>query len=230
MTGRRSDEAVLAGRRLLVLEDVAPTRQLIRRRLEAAGAEVILAVDRFSLLLACCEEARPDLVVLDLHVPDGEVLSLVPGLLADLPCVVFTGQVDARIRQDCQQMSVLEVISKSRLPVDLPERLARHVDRAPHAEAEDDTELPAALRGRFLEELERRQGALQQARRLGRTAECAEHVAHLSGNCALFGFAAIGRAAGLAERALATGDRVGFELMTDVIEHLIGGALETENP
>ena len=28
----------------------------------------------------------------------------------------------------------------------------------------------------------------------------------------------------------ASGDRVGFELMTDVIEHLIGGALETENP
>ena len=55
-------------------------------------------------------------------------------------------------------------------------------------------------------------------------------MSHLSGNCALFGFTAIGRAAELAERALATGDRVGFELMTDVIEHLIGGALETENP
>ena len=55
-------------RRILVAEDDAPSRELVREILESEGYEVIEAADGGEAL-AKIKETRPDLVILDIRMP-----------------------------------------------------------------------------------------------------------------------------------------------------------------
>jgi CheY-like chemotaxis protein len=82
-------------RRILVVEDESSLRALIRRRAERAGLHVLEAVTRAQgIALAAVEQ--PDLILLDLHLPDGSGLVLIEELKSDprttrIPVVAWSG-------------------------------------------------------------------------------------------------------------------------------------------
>jgi DNA-binding response OmpR family regulator len=81
--------------RILVVEDDRTTRLMYRAALALAGFEVD-AVDDGLAALQRIDESRPDLVVLDLHLPRVDGLSVLGELRAtshtcDIPVVVVTG-------------------------------------------------------------------------------------------------------------------------------------------
>jgi CheY-like chemotaxis protein len=84
-----------AKRRILVVEDESTLRALFRRRAERVGLHVIEAVT--------CAQGRalatmdaPDLILVDLHLPDGSGRGLIEELKGDprtkdIPVVVWSG-------------------------------------------------------------------------------------------------------------------------------------------
>src|SRR5580693_7943765 len=68
--------------RILVVDDHALNLKLLQRVLELDGHDVIPA-DTLATAEIVIEQQMPDLIVLDLHLPDGDGLSLARRLKAD---------------------------------------------------------------------------------------------------------------------------------------------------
>ena len=80
--------------RVMVVEDDAVIRRLVRAALEVEGHEVIEVVNAAGLRQAF-RVTIPDLVVLDLQLPDGDGLDLLPELKKNWPhakVIILTGQ------------------------------------------------------------------------------------------------------------------------------------------
>jgi two-component system phosphate regulon response regulator PhoB len=82
--------------RILVVEDEADIRQILVYNLGQSGHE-ILAVDRGELALALAREKRPDLVLLDLMLPDISGLDVCRRLKSDaflrhIPVIILTAR------------------------------------------------------------------------------------------------------------------------------------------
>jgi two-component system KDP operon response regulator KdpE len=78
---------------VLVVDDEAPIRQLLRRGLESHGYQVIEAADA-DAGIAQCAEHDPDLVILDLGLPDRDGRELIAEvrLWSRVPIVVLSGR------------------------------------------------------------------------------------------------------------------------------------------
>lgn len=70
--------------RVIVCDDEPDIRQLYRMAFEAAGADVVEAVDGDDCV-ARCRECAPDLVALDLYMPVRDGLSALPEIKACCP-------------------------------------------------------------------------------------------------------------------------------------------------
>ena len=82
----------------LVVEDAPEQRAMLELTLHAEGHEVLAAATAAEALRACAEQ-RPELVLLDLGLPDADGLEVIPSLLAASPLsriVVITGRDSAR--------------------------------------------------------------------------------------------------------------------------------------
>jgi CheY-like chemotaxis protein len=64
---------------ILVIDDDDVWRGIVARTLEAAGYEVLLAADG-KAGLAICEQRRPDLVITDVFMPEGDGLEVLGAL------------------------------------------------------------------------------------------------------------------------------------------------------
>jgi DNA-binding NarL/FixJ family response regulator len=85
------------GRRVLVVDDHAPFRALARELLQSAGYEVVGEATDGRQGLDACARLRPDIVLLDVQLPDMDGFA-VATLLADrdgAPMVVLTSTRDA---------------------------------------------------------------------------------------------------------------------------------------
>ena len=108
---------------MLVVEDEAPIRQLLRRGLEGHGFAVFEAVDTTSGI-AQCAEGSPDLVILDLGLPDRdgrELISEVRGW-SRVPILVVSGRSSASEKVAVLDLGGSDYVVK---PVSMPELLAR---------------------------------------------------------------------------------------------------------
>jgi DNA-binding NtrC family response regulator len=79
--------------KVLVVDDEEAIRLLVRITLEEDGHEVIEAVDAATLRQAF-KETAPDLVILDLKLPDGDGLDLLPEMKKNWPrskTIILTG-------------------------------------------------------------------------------------------------------------------------------------------
>ena len=84
--------------RVLLADDHAPTREVVREALEDQGFEVVADVDNASAAVASATELRPDVVVLDIHMPGGGIAAAgeINLALPDTPIVMLTASEDDR--------------------------------------------------------------------------------------------------------------------------------------
>jgi DNA-binding NarL/FixJ family response regulator len=83
------------GRTVLIVDDHAGFRGLARRLLEADGYTVIGEADGARAALASAEALRPDLVLLDVMLPDGDGFTVAERLAGTGIAVVLTSSRDA---------------------------------------------------------------------------------------------------------------------------------------
>lgn len=111
------------GPRVLVIEDEPPIRQLLRRALESHGYQVVEAADA-ATGIAQCAEADPDLVILDLGLPDRDGRELIAEvrLWSRVPIVVLSGRAAASEKVAALDLGGSDYVVK---PFNMSELLAR---------------------------------------------------------------------------------------------------------
>ena len=104
---------------VLVVEDSALVTSATRILLEDAGFRVSTA-GRLAEAYAICQSDPPDVILLDLRLPDGDGLTLLHHLRTDggrAPVVAaLTGRDEPEIRQRCLRAGCVDVLLK---PVDV---------------------------------------------------------------------------------------------------------------
>jgi len=116
---------VRGGMKLLLIEDHPIVRRGCRRLLAEDGTEVIEASSAAEGL-ALCESARPDVIVLDLNLPDSGGLDLLPRLRAAHPpglVIIFSMYEDPGFVRRAMDLGARGYVTKN----DDPEALAEAV-------------------------------------------------------------------------------------------------------
>lgn len=104
-------------RKILIAEDDASLRVLLKRKLENSGYEVLEAVDGFECLNISFEE-HPDLIVLDLIMPNKTGIEVLNELLNDdwgckVPIIVLTNKSDFSTEQKVFKYGAEEYLVKT---------------------------------------------------------------------------------------------------------------------
>jgi len=111
--------------RLLIVEDSANVTDALRALFEATGHDVAIAATVDAAVRACVA-APPDLMLLDLTLPDGDGLLVLERLRADgreaPPTAAMTGHDDPETAQRCAEAGCLATLVK---PVPTRELLRR---------------------------------------------------------------------------------------------------------
>jgi putative nucleotidyltransferase with HDIG domain len=152
-------EAVLTAMRILIVDDQAFNIAVISGMLREAGYQEIVSTRDPRSVPEVCAAARPDLVLLDFHMPGMtglDVLGSIAGLIhgpESLPVLVVTSDPTAQRRYDCLAAGARDFLTK---PVDQVELLlrvrthllTRHLQLAAERRADD---LDEAVRVRTVE-------------------------------------------------------------------------------
>lgn len=116
-TGNRGDNV-----KVLIIDDDPQVAHVTGLYLQHHGkAEFQICTDP-NLLATVLDEYRPEVVMLDLHIPGYDSLALTRRLQEarpDLPVVVYTGWCDAATRQDCLNAGAQDVMTKPLRNVDV---------------------------------------------------------------------------------------------------------------
>ena len=164
------EAGMLAGYCVWVVEDVASLRTLVAARLRHAGADVVEAADGAEVRALLPTARRPDLVCLDLGLPDVDGLTLAESF-GPQRCVAFTASDDENTRMRCEQAGLSGILDKGAAG-DLVDRVAEFIfERAgpmtptpQPVRLEDDA---AVLRWRYLHFLAEQRVALSDFFRSG---------------------------------------------------------------
>jgi putative two-component system response regulator len=154
-----TDQSVLSTMRILIVDDQAFNIAVISGMLREAGYEDVISTRDPRTVPEVCAAQRPDLVLLDFHMPGmtgldvlGSIARLIHG--ADsLPVLIVTSDPAAQRRYDCLAAGARDFLTK---PVDQIELLlrvrthllTRHLQRAAQRRAD---ELDDAVRARTIE-------------------------------------------------------------------------------
>lgn len=107
--------------RAAVIDDDRLTRTLVRMSLESAG----FAVEEGDSGTAALRLAlsRPDVMVLDLHLPDMSGLAVCKAVTRDIAVVVLTATDDARVTDQCYRAGCMDCVQKPIAPDELQARV-----------------------------------------------------------------------------------------------------------
>ncbi len=113
--------------RILVVDDVEDNRQLLRRRLEKQGYEVLTAEDG-KQALAMVEQNAPDLLLLDIMMPELDGFAVLERLKGnkstrDIPVIVISALDDVESAVRCIEQGAEDFLSKPFDPVLLKARV-----------------------------------------------------------------------------------------------------------
>lgn len=114
-------------RKVLLIEDEAPVRLVIRVNLELAGIEVLEAADgRTGLELARLR--KPDIILLDAVLPGLDGWQIAHELLTDrttceIPFVFLSAHADSSTRERALGLGALDYITKPFDPLSLADRI-----------------------------------------------------------------------------------------------------------
>jgi putative two-component system response regulator len=124
MTGRRRHESA----RILVVDDQEANVLLLRRILDSGGYREVTGVTDAREVERIFDELKPDLVLLDLHMPYMGGMEVLEALTAKispgefLPIVILTADANREPRQACLAKGAKDFLIK---PFDAPEVLVR---------------------------------------------------------------------------------------------------------
>ena len=110
--------------RLLLIDDNEANRDLLSRRLERRGFEVLLAVDGRAGVDAALAE-RPDLILMDMNMPqiDGwEATRQIKAAVPAVPVIAMTAHAMAGDRERALEAGCTDYHTK---PIDFPKLLAQ---------------------------------------------------------------------------------------------------------
>jgi signal transduction histidine kinase/CheY-like chemotaxis protein len=193
---------------ILIVEDTTLVRRLMTRLLAIDGHEVIEA-ETLAEALEQARRPRLDLVLLDLHLPDGDGLALFEGWPSGLrrpPTIVLTAAV-TRETEDRVRAAGATVLRKPIAAADLRAAIARACGGSdpPQAATDYDAEM-AALARDAREEIAKRAAELAALVRSSAPADDIQQQAHkLAGLAAQFHAPRIAEAADRMEQACAQG-------------------------
>ena len=122
---------MLKHKHIVIIDDTESIRKFLRISLEAHGAQVQTAATAAGGL-ALCEQAVPDLVVLDLGLPDNEGLNILPrlkrlGKNQALPVIVLTVRKDAIFIERAKELGANVYLTKPCFVEDVIEIIAKLV-------------------------------------------------------------------------------------------------------
>ena len=113
----------MGGGHLLLVEDSTLVTDALRMLFEAAGHRMRIAAS-VSEAIAACRAERPDVMLLDLTLPDGDGLEVLAALGASTPRITaaMTGHDEPAVRARCLAAGCTDVLVK---PVPARELLRR---------------------------------------------------------------------------------------------------------
>ncbi|MEP6692898.1 MAG: response regulator [Gemmatimonadaceae bacterium] len=121
-----------AATHVLLVEDSALVIAALRMLLEQTGHRVS-AAESVRAAVAAATRDRPDMILLDLSLPDGDGLAVLDGLRAagvtPPPTVAVTGHDAADVRARCVAAGCIDVLTKPIPAMELPRRIAGWTDR-----------------------------------------------------------------------------------------------------
>jgi len=138
---------------VLVVDDEPPIRRFLRVSLEAAGHRVATADDAAEAL-ATTKSEKPDLVILDLSLPDRSGFEVITEIrkYSPVPIIVLSARGDERSKVEALDRGADDYIGK---PFGMPELMARLRAALRHA-FQAQGELPAFVSGDLSVDLVRR--------------------------------------------------------------------------
>ena len=164
------EQGPLAGYCVWLVEDVSSLRALVATRLRQAGADVVEAADGAEVRALLPTARRPDLVCLDLGLPDVDGLTLAESLGPQC-CVAFTASDDEDTRVRCERAGLPGILDKGsaedlvdRVAEFILERTQRMAPTPQPVRLEDDV---TVLRWRYLQFLAEQRFALSEFFRSG---------------------------------------------------------------
>jgi two-component system, OmpR family, KDP operon response regulator KdpE len=138
---------------VLVVDDEPPIRRFLRTSLTASGYRIIEAEDAASAMRRLSAE-KPDLVILDLGLPDRNGLELIPEIrkISAAPILVLSARHDERSKVQALDLGADDYVSK---PFGVEELMARLRAALRHA-FQAQGELPVFVSGDLTVDLVRR--------------------------------------------------------------------------
>ena len=141
------------GYNVLVVDDEPPIRRFLRASLSAAGHRVVTADDAASALAAVAAE-KPDLIILDLGLPDRSGFEVISEIRkhSPVPIIVLSARSDERSKVEALDLGADDYIGK---PFGMAELMARLRAALRHA-YQAQGELPMFVSGDLSIDLVRR--------------------------------------------------------------------------
>jgi putative two-component system response regulator len=115
---------------ILVVDDQPANVALLEQLLERWGYDNVVATTDSSLVVGLCREASPDLLLLDLHMPDPdgfEILAALGGLTegqSRLPILVLTADMAPATRERALSLGARDFLTKPFDPTEVQLRVA----------------------------------------------------------------------------------------------------------
>jgi len=125
--------------RILYVEDEPDIREIVRLSLENVGKFTVAVCDSGKAAIEVAPSFKPDLVLLDIMMPDMDGTRTLQALralpqTARTPVIFFTAKVQPGDLEQYRQLGALDVIFKPfdpmRLPADIKRIWARHFERS----------------------------------------------------------------------------------------------------
>lgn len=210
----------------LVVEDVKAMRTYLRAMLEDGHIEIAEAVNlqEARTFLRSTPTSSPDFVLLDLELPDGNGLDLMPEIAAATHVIALTADVKRETELQCQKAGCDMVIQKNHELSSLREIVTKSAKAEPVA---DDRDLRSCFS--YITYLAEMRVELETARSKSDFLAIRQIAHRLRGTAVHFGYPGIGSAAKSISTALGAGRLDQLDTAASTLCARIGDALESHH-
>ena len=212
-------------RHVLLVEDVAAMRLYLGYALERYGVRFSEAGDLKTARHLLRTGLRPTSVLLDLELPDGNGLELLPDVPTGTPVAALTGDDSSETARRCREAGCALVLSKSSRLGDIGEVLGK-IERDWHMQPLPARHQPE-LAGRYFNYLVETLRELQQAASQSDLGSVRRIGHRLRGTAVHFGYGSIGACAGELGKAIASGNTRVIDSTLDTLLERLAAAVGT---